>query len=85
MGPAEMLAALTDALKHQGSPRYEAALGKELQFIKTWQADPKDGIWLYAVTADGRPKDTTKANSWKANYHDVRAMVKFVEAFTPVK
>jgi mannobiose 2-epimerase len=80
---AELLAALTDALKHQSDPRDEAALDKLLQFIKTHQADPKDGIWLYAVTADGRPKDTAKANSWKANYHDVRAMMKFVEEFAP--
>jgi mannose/cellobiose epimerase-like protein (N-acyl-D-glucosamine 2-epimerase family) len=79
-----MLAALTDALTHQSDPRYETALDKLLHFIKTCQADPKDGIWLYSVTADGRPKDTTKANSWKANYHDVRAMLKFVEAFAPV-
>jgi mannobiose 2-epimerase len=78
---AEMLSALTDALKHNDDPRYEIALSKLLQFIKTHQADPKDGIWLYTVTADGKPKDTTKANSWKANYHDVRAMLKFVDAF----
>lgn len=82
---AELLAALTDALKHQPDPRDEAALVKLLQFIKTHQADPRDGIWLYAVTADGRPKDNIKANSWKANYHDVRGMLKFVEAFAPAK
>ena len=82
---AEMLAALSDALKHQNDPRYETALKKELLFVKTWQADPKTGVWLYAVTADGRPKDTTLANSWKANYHDVRGMLKFVEAFAPAK
>jgi hypothetical protein len=33
------------------------------------------------VAADGKPRDTTKANSWKANYHDVRAMMKFIDAF----
>jgi mannobiose 2-epimerase len=79
---AELLAALTDALRHQSDPRYEAALTKLLNFIQTKQADPKDGIWLYAVTAAGQPKDNTKANSWKANYHDVRGMLKFVEAFS---
>jgi mannobiose 2-epimerase len=78
---AEMLSALTDALKHKDDPRDEAALGKELQFIKTYQVDPKTGIWLYAVAAGGNPMDTTLANSWKANYHDVRAMMKFVDAF----
>lgn len=82
---AEWLAALTDALKHQEDPRYEAALTKLLHFIQTKQADPKTGIWLYAVTADGQPKDNALANSWKANYHDVRGMLKFVEAFAPAK
>jgi mannobiose 2-epimerase len=78
---AEMLSALTDALKHQSDPRDAEALRKELQFVRTYQVDPKTGIWLYAVTADGKPEDTTLANSWKANYHDVRAMMKFVDAF----
>ena len=56
-------------------------MSKELQFIKTYQVDPETGIWLYTVAADGKPVDTTLANSWKANYHDVRAMMKFVDAF----
>ena len=81
---AEWLGALTDALKHQNDPRYEAALTGLLRFIRTKQTGP-DGIWLYAVTADGRPKDNTLANSWKANYHDVRGMLKFIEGFAPVK
>jgi cellobiose epimerase len=78
---AEALAALTDALKHEDNARYDTALGKLLQFIKNFQASPKDGVWLWAVAADGTPKDATKANSWKANYHDVRAIIKFEEAF----
>jgi len=82
---AEILGALTDALKHHVEPRYETALEKELQFIKSSQTGPKTGIWLYSVTAEGRPKDTTLANSWKANYHDVRGMLKFVEAFSSAK
>jgi len=82
---AEMVGTLTDALKHQSDSRYETALDKELHFIKTCQADPKTGIWLYAVAANGQPSDTTLANSWKANYHDVRGMLKFVEAFAPAK
>ena len=62
---------------------YGKALDKLLEFIVTYQADPKDGIWLDTVAADGKPKVTTKAHNWKANYHDVRAMVKFEEAFGP--
>jgi mannobiose 2-epimerase len=80
---AEMLVALTDALRHKPNPAYSEALDKLLQFIVTYQADPTDGIWLDTVAADGKPKVTAKAHNWKANYHDVRAMVKFEEAFGP--
>ncbi len=80
---AEMLAALTDALKHKDDQAQAAALDKLLQFVLAHQANPADGIWLDTVAADGRPKVTAKAHSWKANYHDVRAIVKFVEAFAP--
>jgi mannobiose 2-epimerase len=78
---SEMLAALTDALRHQSNAEYEAALKKLLQFIAAYQADPTDGIWLDTVTAEGKPKSTAKAHNWKANYHDVRAIVKFIDAF----
>lgn len=78
---AEMISALTTALKHHDDPRYEMALDKELQFVNTCQTDPITGIWLYTVAASGKPTDTTLANSWKANYHDVRAMMKFVDVY----
>lgn len=78
---AEMLAALTDALKHQENAAYEEALDKLLQFVLKYQANPGDGIWLDTVTAAGQPKVAAKAHNWKANYHDVRAMVKFIHAF----
>jgi mannobiose 2-epimerase len=85
---SEMLAALADALKHKSNPAYTTALDKLLEFIVTYQANPGDRIWLDTVTAEGKPKVTAKAHNWKANYHDVRAMVKFIEAFgtpAPVK
>jgi mannose/cellobiose epimerase-like protein (N-acyl-D-glucosamine 2-epimerase family) len=78
---AEMLAALTDGLKHKENPAYSAALDKLLQFVLKYQANPGDGIWLDTVAADGKPKVTGKAHNWKANYHDVRAIIKFIEAF----
>lgn len=78
---AEMLAALTDAQQHRPNPEYAAALDKLLHFVLSYQADPADGVWLDTVTADGRPKNTAKAHNWKANYHDVRALLKFIEAF----
>ncbi len=78
---AEMLAALTDALTHRPNPAYATALQQLIHFIRTYQTDPRDGIWLDTVTATGQPARTAKAHSWKANYHDVRAIVKFIEAF----
>lgn len=78
---SEMMAALTDGLKHQSNPAYAAALEKLLSFVWAHQVDSRDGIWLATVTANGEPKNPSKANNWKANYHDVRAILKFVEAF----
>jgi hypothetical protein len=31
-----------------------------------------------SVAEDGAPLRTDKAHNWKANYHDVRALAKFV-------
>jgi mannose/cellobiose epimerase-like protein (N-acyl-D-glucosamine 2-epimerase family) len=78
---AEMLAALTDALGHRSHPRYERALRQLIDFVRVHQVDPKDGIWLDTVNAEGEPLNTAKAHNWKANYHDVRAIVKFVQTF----
>jgi cellobiose epimerase len=78
---AEMLAALTDGLQHKPNPAYSEALDRLVDFILKYQANPTNGIWLDTVAADGTPKNTALAHAWKANYHDVRAMVKFVEAF----
>ena len=78
---AEMLAPLTDGLQHEQNRAYSEALDKLVDFILKYQANPGDAIWLDTVAADGTPKNTAKAHAWKANYHDVRAVVKFVEAF----
>lgn len=80
---AEVLAALTDALLHAPNPRYERALRQLIQFIRAHQTDPADGVWLDTVSADGSHENTAKAHNWKANYHDVRAIVKFIQAFLP--
>jgi mannobiose 2-epimerase len=78
---AEMIAAFTDALLHKPNAEYEAALVKTLEFVARHMTEPKDGIWVDSVLANGQPRNTNKAHNWKANYHDVRALVKFVEAF----
>ncbi len=79
---AEMLAALTDGYRHSKKPAYADAIGSLLRFVCTYQACPGDQIWMDTVTAEGKPKSTGKAHAWKANYHDGRAIVKFVEAFS---
>ncbi len=78
---AEMLAALTDSLKHRFDPLQAEALNQLLDFVRRYQCDRADGVWLDTVAADGTPKVTMKAHNWKGNYHDVRAIVKFIEAF----
>lgn len=78
---SEMMAALTDGLLHAPNPAYTVALERLVQFLNRHQILATDGIWLDTVSAEGRPKSTAKAHNWKANYHDVRALVKFIEAF----
>lgn len=80
---AELLAALTDALRHQENAAYREVLDQLIHFINAHQTDARTGIWLDTVSADGQPKRTGLAHAWKANYHDVRALVKFINAFAP--
>jgi len=76
---AELIAALSEALGHLPNARYMEALEKQIQFIQRHQTAPEDGIWLDTLNADGTVKSGGKAHHWKANYHDVRAMVKLIQ------
>ena len=78
---AELLAALTESLSQRPSQDYAQALDQLLRFLTAHQIDPRDGIWFDTVAADGAPRRPVKAHDWKANYHDLRAMTKFVQAF----
>jgi mannobiose 2-epimerase len=80
---SEMMAGLTEALKHKKSAAYEKALDGLIHFVNQFQSGKgrSEGIWMDTVTADGKPKSTALAHNWKANYHDVRALVMFVETF----
>ena len=82
---AELMAALTVSLQHQQRDSDAAALTKLIQFLQNVMIDPKDGIWVASVSAEGQPKWDSKKNHWKANYHDVRALVMFVEAMKKVE
>jgi len=78
---AETLAALVVELRERPDLRREQALHHLINFIQAHLADDKTGIWLESVTAEGRPKSTALAHNWKANYHDLRALMLFVDAF----
>ena len=80
---AEMLAALTVGLRHRRNAGDARALDQLLGFLRAYQIDPRDGIWLDTVAADGTPVHTGKAHRWKAAYHDLRALVMLVDALGP--
>ena len=80
---AEMMAALTDALRYQEDAAQRQALDQLIHFVNGYQTDARTGVWLDTVTAEGQPKSTGLAHAWKTNYHDVRALAKFIEFFLP--
>jgi mannobiose 2-epimerase len=76
---AEFLAALAEGLGRDPSRQdWADALALTVRFVRTKMADPVDGVWMAQTTADGAPVIRTKAGPWKANYHDLRALVKVV-------
>ena len=78
----EMFAALSEGLRNQPSnAAYTVALGRLITFVNKYQTEPKTGIWLDTVKADGTPIATGLAHNWKAGDHDVRGLLKFVETF----
>ncbi len=79
----EFVAALVNALRDRADERYERALASTLRFVERHVVDPRDGVPVESVRADGRRLVTRKAGHWKAGYHEVRATVKLVDAFAP--
>ena len=79
---AEWIAALTDGLRDKpGHAPYVQALLRVLAFMRDHATDARTGIWLDTVSADGTPRSSGLAHSWKTLYHDTRGLLKFVEAF----
>ena len=78
---AEMLAALTVSLRHRAEPEHVRALEQLLTFLTGHQIDPRDGMWFDAVKADGSPWRTAKVHGRKTSFHELRALVRFIEAF----
>lgn len=79
---AEGLIALADAQDRIDPERYARVLDLLLDWIFTHQA-AGDGIWITSTDRRGKPKDLTKAGEWKAGYHEVRAIAKFIRTFEP--
>ena len=77
---AEALAAMSDAWEER-RPGYDKALGGLVDWILTRHV-LSDGIWITSTTETGAPLDVTKAGPWKGAYHDVRAMTKYIAAFS---
>jgi mannobiose 2-epimerase len=78
---AEGLSALTDAAAH--SDEYNEPLTQLVDWILNYQIRSDDGVWIVSTDAAGQPQNVKKAGEWKAAYHEVRAITKFVQAFAP--
>jgi mannobiose 2-epimerase len=80
---AEGLSALTDAVAHFDSDEYNQPLTQLVDWILNYQIRSDDGVWIASTDTGGRPLNVKKAGEWKAAYHEVRAITKFVHAFAP--
>jgi mannobiose 2-epimerase len=78
---AEGLSALTDAVAH--TDEYNTALSQLVDWILSNQIRSDDGVWIASTNAAGEPQNLKKAGEWKAAYHEVRAITKFLQAFAP--
>ena len=78
---AEGLSALTDAVAH--TDEYNGSLSQLVDWILNYQIRSDDGVWIASTDARGEPQNLKKAGEWKAAYHEVRAITKFVHAFAP--
>jgi cellobiose epimerase len=77
---AEGLVALSEALAADAAPPadFEAGLRLLLDWIWSHQRS-RDGIWAWSTDERGVLRNPTKAGNWKAGYHEVRAMCRFID------
>jgi mannobiose 2-epimerase len=78
---AEGLSALTDAVAHFDSDEYSGPLTQLVDWILNSQIRSDDAVWIVSTDAGGEPQNIKKAGEWKAAYHEVRAITKFVYTF----
>ncbi|CAD7705028.1 unnamed protein product, partial [Ostreobium quekettii] len=79
---AEFLSSLAEYFETAGDDLYEDVLLSHLRFIECYAMDAEDGIWAWSLNGDGSVKQLDKVNMWKAAYHDVRALLKFIAAYS---
>lgn len=78
---AEGLSALTAAVAHCDSHEYKGPLTQLVDWILNYQIRSDDSVWIVSTDAGGKPQNIKKAGEWKAAYHEVRAITKFVQTF----
>lgn len=79
---AEGLLALLQRVERAGTAggREEAAFVALVDWVLGRQLETRRGAWVWATDAAGRPSNFVLAASWKAGYHEVRAMVGVIRA-----
>ncbi len=78
---AEGMNALTEAARWGPDPEYDRALDLLLDWVLRHQR-LRSGRWAPRVEPSGKRGSIVAPGAWKGGYHEVRAMVKFVDAFS---
>jgi mannose/cellobiose epimerase-like protein (N-acyl-D-glucosamine 2-epimerase family) len=79
---AEGLVALSEALAADAAPPADFEAGLRLLLDWIWNHQRfRDGIWAWSTDERGVLRNPTKAGNWKAGYHEVRAMCRFIDVW----
>ncbi|GMH40059.1 hypothetical protein BSKO_07963 [Bryopsis sp. KO-2023] len=77
----EVMSGIAVDKEFRGGKQHEEVLLRLLRFVECHLVDPNDGIWWWSVNSDGSVRNGRKFGKWKAGFHAVRGMVKFVKAY----
>ena len=72
---AEALVSALTMFQLTRDPQYVDVFEKTWRFIDTTQTDYVNGEWWDTIEPDGRPRQSNKAQPWKAGYHNGRALI----------
>lgn len=77
----ELLSAISLA-KSSGRLRISEDVLMNFLNLVFWKfVDPSAGVMYRSLEFDGSIRDSTLASKWKVGYHEVRAILRFIEAF----